>query len=161
MGAVEPQPSDPDVETRTVERQHTAAVRRRISPEEVKSFVASVHGTVATHLQRIGVTTAGVPYVRFHERGDSFDVEAGWPVEERVTPKDEVEPAILPEGEVLVVWHRGDPNDLAPAFDAIEVACARHALEPTAAPWAIHHSPLDETDHGSWLTEVVQPVREV
>ena len=161
MGALEPQPSGSDVETRTVERQHTAAVRRRISPEEVRSFVASVHGAVATHLQRIGVATTGFPYVRFHARGDSLDVEAGWPVEGRVTPKDEVEPAMLPEGEVLVVWHRGDPNDLGPAFEAVEFACARDALEPTGAPWVIHHSALDETDHDAWLTELVQPVREV
>ena len=161
MGDIDPQLSVDEIETRNVEEQHTAAVRRRVSPAEVRSFVASVQGTVGTHLQRIGVSTTGFPYVRFHERGEGLDVEAGLPVSERVTPKDEVEASMLPGGEVLAVWHRGDPNELGPAFEAIAYACARDGLEPTSPPWAIHHSAIDEVDAGRWLTEVVQPVREV
>jgi len=149
-----------DIETRTLDEQHTAVVRSRMDASELTSWLSGVHGTVLLHLQRIGVATTGEPFVRYHERGDHVDVEAGVPIEQPITPTDEVAPSTLPAGPVAATWHRGSPDDLAPAFEALEVWTARTGDEPAGAAWTVHHvDPTVPPEAGTWTIEVIQPLR--
>lgn len=147
-----------EIETRSLEPQETAVVRRGIAADELTSWAAGVFGSVSAHLQRINVPTAGDPFVLYLERGDHNEVEAGFPVAERVTSKDEVRPSSLPGGPVVTTWHRGHPDDIGDAFEAIEAWLQRQAAEATGPPWVIHHpDPEAEPDAPSWMSEVVQP----
>lgn len=128
---------------------------------ELTSWLAAVYGTLTMHLQRIGVVAVGQPFVRYHERDGHLDVEAGLPTAERITPKDEEAPSSLPGGPVATTWHRGSPDELAHAFEALEVWMARTGVEPVGAPWAVHHiDPTALPERDTWTTEVVQPFRE-
>ena len=150
-----------EIELRTLLAQDTAVVRRGITPVELTSWAAGVFGVIVTHLQRIGVPVAGDPFVRYLERGAHLEVEAGLPVTDRITPKDEVRPSSLPDGSAVSTWHHGHPADLDDAFEAIDAWLERQAAEAVGAPWVIHH-PDPEADPGapSWMSEVVQPYRE-
>ncbi len=118
-------------------------------------------GTIAAHLQRINVPTTGDPFVLYLERGEHNEVEAGFPVAERVTPKDEVRFSSLPGGMAITTWHRGHPEDIGDAFEAIDAWLQRQAAEATAPPWVIHHpDPEAEPGAPSWMSEVVQPYQE-
>jgi effector-binding domain-containing protein len=128
---------------------------------ELTSWLSGVYGTLTLHLQRIGVATVGQPFVRYHERDGHVDVEAGVPTAERITPKDGVTLSSLPGGAAATTWHRGSPDELDDAFEALEVWMAQTGVEPVGAPWAVHHvdpSALPERD--TWTTEVIQPFRE-
>ena len=150
-----------EIEIRTLEAQDTAVVRRGISADELTSWASGVFGTVATHLQRIGVPTTGEGFVRYLERGEHCEVEAGFPVAERITSKDEVRWSSLPEGPAVVTWHPGHPDQLDDAFEAVDAWLERQAAEPTDAPWVVHHpDPEAEPDAPSWLSEVIQPYRD-
>lgn len=136
-------------------------VRRRLDAAELTSWTAGVLGTVATHLQRIGVPTTGEPFVRFFERGPSMDVEAGFPVADRVTPKDEVKLSSLPGGPAVATWHRGHPDHLGAAFEAIDAWLERQAAEATEPPWVVHHpDPEAPPETDTWMSEVIQPYRD-
>lgn len=149
-----------DIETRTLDEQHTAVVRRRMDASELTSWLSGVHGTVLLHLQRIGVATTGEPFVRYHERNGHVDVEAGVPTGQPITPKDEVAPSTLPAGPVAVTSHRGSPADLEPAFEALELWMARTGAEPAGAAWTVHHiDPTVPPQAGTWTLEVIQPLR--
>ena len=54
-------------------------MRGRLDASELTSWLSGVYGTVTLHLQRIGVPVTGQPFVRYHERGDHLEVEAGLP----------------------------------------------------------------------------------
>jgi len=150
-----------DIETRTFEQQDTAVVRRRMAASELTSWLSGVYGTVALHLQRIGVTAVGQPFVRYHARDGHIDVEAGLPTAERITPKDELRLSALPGGPAAVTWHRGAPDELEPAFEALQAWMERTGVEPVGAPWAIHHiDPIGRPEDHGWTSEVVQPFRD-
>ncbi len=150
-----------DIETRTFEKQDTAVVRRRMAVSELTSWLSGVYGTVALHLQRIGVTAVGQPFARYHARDGHVDVEAGLPTAERITTKDAVKSSSLPAGPAAVTWHRGTPDELEQAFEALQAWMERTGVEPVGAPWAIHHiNPIELPEDNSWTTEVVQPIRD-
>jgi effector-binding domain-containing protein len=128
---------------------------------QLTSWLSGIYGTLASHLQRIGVPTVGLPFARFHEHGDSVDVEAGFVVAERITPKDEVKLSSLPGGQAAVTWHRGHPDDLEPALEALDAWMQQQGVEPIGPPWAVHHSdPTVAPDQDTWMTELVQPFRD-
>ena len=151
-----------DIETRELDEQDVAIVRGSVVPEVIESWLSGTYGTLATHLQRIGVAIVGMPFARYTRRGDdSLDVEAGMPVAEIVDHKDRVEPSALTGGPVAVTWHRGSYTQVAPAYEAIERWLARTGVEARDTPWEVYHSdPEPEPDASSWLTEVIQPYRE-
>jgi effector-binding domain-containing protein len=150
-----------EIETRTLDEQDTAVVRRSMDANELTSWLSGVYGTLTLHLQRIGVATVGPPFVRYHGRDGHVDVEAGVPTAERITPKDEVKLSSLPAGTVATTWHRGSPDELDNAFEALEVWMARTGVEPVGAPWAVHHiDPTALPERDTWTTEVIQPFRE-
>jgi effector-binding domain-containing protein len=136
-------------------------VRRGIAATELISWAAGVFGSIAAHLQRINVPTTGEPFVLYLERGEHCEVEAGFPVAERITPKDEVRSSSLPGGPAITTWHQGHPDDLGDAFEAIDAWLQRQAAEATGPAWVIHHADPDaEPGAASWMSEVVQPYRD-
>lgn len=127
---------------------------------ELTSWASGTFGTLTNHLQRIGVPTTGEPFVRFLEHGASVDVEAGLPVLERITPKDGVTSSSLPGGPAYATWHRGDPDEVGAALDALDAWMQRQATEPAAAPWAVYHpDPEAPPETSTWMLEVIQPYR--
>jgi effector-binding domain-containing protein len=135
-------------------------VRRGISSDELTSWAAGVFGTLATHLQRINVPTAGDPFVLYLERGEHLEVEAGLPVVEPITTKGEVRSSSLPGGPAIATWHAGRPEDLGDAFEAIEAWLERQAAEATGPAWVVHHpDPNAGSGAPSSMSEVIQPYR--
>jgi effector-binding domain-containing protein len=133
-------------------------VRRRFSSDEDRrSWIADGHGILTAHLQTIGVPTTGVPFVRVHpDRPGTVAVEAGVPVAERITPKDEVAPATLPGGPCAVAWHDGPPETADPAREAVAAWLERQGVEPVGPPWEHHHV---DPSGAAPQTQVVQPYR--
>ena len=151
-----------EVETRELNEQDVAVVRGNVARDVLESWLSGTFGTLATHLQTIGVAIAGMPFARYPNRSDDgVEVEAGLPVAQVVDHKDEVEPGVLPAGPAATTWHRGPYLEIGPAYEAIEAWLARTGVQPVGTPWEIYHSdPEQEPDASTWLTEVVQPYRE-
>lgn len=150
-----------EVEIREAERQDTAAVRGGVAREELGSWLAATHGTIAMHLQRIGVQTIGLPYAVVERDGERLHVEAGIPVAEIVDGKDEVQPGELPGGQQAATWHQGSFEDVDAAYEALELWGARTGVEFVGTPYqVVHGDPEVSPDGESWQIEVVQPFRE-
>jgi effector-binding domain-containing protein len=144
-----------------LDEQEVAVVRRRMAADELTSWLSGVYGTMTVHLQRIGVATVGPPFVRYHDRGDHLDVEAGLPTAERVTPKDEVASTQLPGGTAAVAWHRGSPDGLDEALEALDAWVEQQGVEPVEAPWVVLHvDPTTPPDGDGWEFELIQPFRD-
>lgn len=152
-----------EIETRSQDDQTVAVMHgSSVEPNTLGSWLSTTYGTLAMHLQRIGVAAVGMPFARYHRRVDGgSDVIAGLPVAEVVDHKDEVMPDTLPGGEVASVWHPGPRHEIAAAYEAIEAWLARTGSEPLGDPWEIYHTdPETDPDASSWLIEVVQPFRD-
>lgn len=151
-----------EIETRSQDEQPVAVTHGSVEPNTLGSWLSATYGTLAVHLQRIGVAVAGMPFARYHQRDDGgWDVIAGFPVAEVVDRKDEVMPDTLPGGQLASVWHQGSRHEIASAYEAIEAWLAKTGSEPLGDPWEIYHAdPETEPDASSWLIEVVQPFRD-
>jgi len=123
-----------------LDEQETAAICRGVDPDELPSWVAATQGLIATHLQSIGVATTGAPFLRIHELGPSPRIEVGYPVAERITPKDEVVPATLPGGPAVIHRRTGGLDVLADGLEAVDAWMQQRGVEPTDAPWVVGHT---------------------
>jgi effector-binding domain-containing protein len=141
--------------------QRTAVVRGKVSLAELAGFMAHAYGTVAAHLELLGVPMAGMPYARYRHLGDGeYEVEAGFPVEAEIAAEGEVEPSTLPAGPAAATWHVGPYDHIGPAYEALAEWVERHGGVIEAEAWEVYYSdPLEQPDPATWRTELVQPYR--
>jgi effector-binding domain-containing protein len=149
------------IEPRRLEERRTAVVRGKVPVAEIPGFVAHAYGSVAAHLEQLGVPFVGMPFARYRHLGEGeFEVEAGFPVEVLIEPEGEVEPSTLPGGPAASTWHVGPYDQMGPAYEALSAWVARHGYEPDGPAWEIYYTdPHGQPDPGAWRTEVVQPYR--
>jgi effector-binding domain-containing protein len=149
------------VERRTLTAQPTAVVRGKMSVPEIGSFLGHAYGTVAAHLERLGVGIAGMPFARYRHLGDGeFEVEAGFPVLLAIGSEGEVEACSLPGGPAAATWHTGPYGQMGPAYEALEDWVEQHGAAIEEPAWEVYYSdPTEQPDPTSWRTELIQPFR--
>jgi effector-binding domain-containing protein len=147
------------VERRTLTLQPTAVLRGKLPVPEIGGFLAHAYGTVAAHLERLGLPIAGMPFARYRHLGDDeFEVEAGFPVAAPVDSEGEVEGSTLPGGSAVATWHRGPYEQLGRAYEALADWVEQHGGELEGPAWEVYYSdPTEQPDPTSWRTEVIQP----
>lgn len=150
-----------EIETTELEALETAVVRRRYQTDEgVRSWISTGLGVVVAHLQTIGVATAGPPFARFHpaSSGEGGEVEAGFPVVERITPKDEVSPSTLPGGLAATTSFDGPPSDAGTAYDAVAAWIEQQGVSADGPPWEHYEGdPVAGPNEASRSILIVQP----
>ena len=124
-----------DVELVDLEPQPVAVVRGRVTQERIPAFLSEVFAEVLEALATQGLAPAGPPFGRFVPTDKGFDVEAGFPAAQVVTPSGRVEPCELPAGPAARVVHRGDYAGVAAAYEAVAGWIASHGYKSVEPPW--------------------------
>lgn len=149
------------IERRELAEQRAAVVRATLSVPEIGSFMNRAIGAVARAIAAQGVAPAGPPFARYH-RGDRdvFEVEAGFPTSDGVTPTDEVAASTLPGGPVATVTYVGPYDQMQGAYQALAEWITARGGAPAGDPWEVYLSdPSEEPDPQKWRTEIVMPLR--
>jgi effector-binding domain-containing protein len=150
-----------DIElSRTVTRP-TAVVRKTVSISELPRFLAYAFGAVTGALTRQSIHVTGPPLAVYRMRhGDTFDVEAGFPVAAAVTCDGDVGPGILPGGEAVETVHTGPYETLADTYRQLADWIERHGRRPADLSWECYLTDPDDPNHpGGPQTLIVWPVR--
>ena len=147
------------IEQQELAEQVTAVLRATVRVGDIAAFVGRAFGTVAQVLATQGRSPAGPPFARYHRVAQAeFDVEAGFPAGEAVTPVGEVSISSLPAGPVAVLIYVGPYDEMEPAYDALAQWIVDRGGHPTGDPWEVYLSdPAQEPDPGKWRTEIVMP----
>jgi effector-binding domain-containing protein len=92
---------------------------------DIGPLVSSAFGTVIEHLARMGRRPDGPAVARYTMRDDgSFDLAAGFPVDEAIAGDGVVEPLTLPAVEVATTTFLGAYRDLPLAYDRLRTGVA-------------------------------------
>jgi effector-binding domain-containing protein len=127
---------------------------------DIGPLVSSAFGTVMEHLARMGTQPHGPAVARYTMRDDgSFDLAAGFPVDEAIVADGVVEPLTLPRSEVATTTFRGAYADLPLAYERLRTGVAElgRRLDEAGPMWEEYWSeptaPSEET-----RTEIFWPL---
>jgi effector-binding domain-containing protein len=134
--------------------RHAAVISGHVEMAGIPEFLGGAFGEVMSVVDIARI--AGPPFARYSMPADGFDIEAGFPVTEPVTPTGRVEAATLPGGPAATLLHRGSYEAIADAYGVLMRWVSENGYLPTGAPW---ESYLDEPDVPEPRTLVTVPVR--
>ncbi|WP_405064896.1 GyrI-like domain-containing protein [Kribbella sp. NBC_01510] len=145
------------IEARVLAEQPTVVQRGTMTATHMAAWFPKAYGEVAEFLRLRGIAPTGYPFARYHLKpGGHFDVEAGFPVAEPVSPDGITQPSSLPGGPAAVTVHVGPYDRLGSTYEALTEWLRLRGATPAGDPWEIYEDP-PEGDAATWRTEVVQP----
>jgi effector-binding domain-containing protein len=150
-----------EVELKDVPEQPALVIRQRVPfeklPEVIPAMIDEVHG----HMQTVGATFAGPPFIvcPYPDNDGMVELTTGWPVGKTFPGAGRVEFTTLPACTVLSYWHRGHYSELGRSYRALEELVEREGLSRAGPPREIYEtSPEEVPDPADWLTEVQFPI---
>lgn len=149
-----------EVEVREQREQLTASMTVTCPRDEVGNKLYEIFPAVVMHLNQVGGTAVGAPFVRFHDRGDPMTIEAGMGISEPIEANDRIAASTLPGGWVASAWHVGPYETIEESYDKLYAWLETSEYEDAGAPWQVYWTdPGLEPDPAKWRTEILVPVR--
>ena len=144
------------VELETMSERPAAVVAGTVSEGKVGSFIGKAFTSVMQALSEQHQFPVGEPFACYHVNGNTFEIHAGFPVTSPVTASGNVEPFMLPGGNVATTLHVGPYDKVADAYNAIMAWLPTQNLQPAGDPWEVY---LDEPGVDEPRTRVFVPCR--
>lgn len=156
---------EPTIEERSA--QHYAAIRRKVTMQNVGEVLPAIHPEVFAWLAAKGIAQAGLPFWKYNviDMEAEMEVEVGVPVAAPVSREGDVLAGVLPAGRYATVWHTGHPSELITATAALLDWAAGQGLrwDKTESEhgerWAsrlemYETDPAEEPDMTKWRTKL-------
>jgi effector-binding domain-containing protein len=149
------------VRVETLSVQHAAVVRGRRAPEDIAEFVGPAYAAVGTALAAQGLAPTGPPFCIYsmgegemdlQGSADVYGMAVGFPCASPIERDGDVEPAVLPGGDAVVVVHVGHYQELGEAYSAGAGYITEHDLVPSSDPWETYFDGPDADPHRTVLT---------
>ena len=121
--------------------QPYVAIKAFVTMQTLGQVLPALHPEVRAWLKRAGVPIAGDPFFKFNviDMDHELEVEVGFPVP-RIVPGDEVVLAgELPKGRYATMTHKGHPDGLVGAVEALRQWAASEGLD-----WDMTETPKGE-----------------
>ncbi len=138
-----------------------AGIRAKVRPTELGSTISHLLTELWDYLGSLPSVTLGPAIARYHAWAEeSYEIEAGFPIQEDVPPTDRVAVSQLPGGPAATVIHHG-PFELLPRVYAdLEAWMRREGHVAAGLPWEVYWvDPSRVSDPSELRTEVVWPLR--
>ncbi|MEU2038512.1 GyrI-like domain-containing protein [Nocardia niwae] len=138
----------------------TAAIRRRVAPEEMRDFFDRSFRALPEVVAGQGVTIAGPAFCLYREEAAAaLDVEVGFPVDRPVRPERDVMAGCLPAGRVARIVYSGGFEGLAAAWENLRSWIVEQRLTPGPLWWEVYRTrPTPDMDPAQLRTELNWPV---
>jgi effector-binding domain-containing protein len=135
------------------------AIRAQVAIADLPGFFG---GAFAELFHRAGGQAAGPPFARYHRVGPvDTDVEVIVPVRARVSGEGRVHAIDLEGGPAVQIRHVGPYDQLHTTYEAVDRWIADHHRERADAVREVYlTSPQEVPDPASWVTLVIQPLRD-
>jgi 4,4'-diaponeurosporenoate glycosyltransferase len=161
-----PAPAKPAPTITIVALTAQPAIVRRIQarPAELEGRLRSAILAMLAEATAGGLDLAGPPFVRYHARGELWDVEAGLPVVKAppATPGAATQPATLPAGDAATLVHVGPYPQLPAAHEALARWAAASKRTAAGAGWEVYlTNPITTPDPARARTKLFLPLAPV
>ncbi|HSS08376.1 MAG TPA: MerR family transcriptional regulator [Acidimicrobiales bacterium] len=158
---LQPDPPPIEVEHRRLQAQTVAAVRSTVDLSDVLAWYGQAMSELDHALQARGLAPAGPPGGLYDN--ELFTEERGGVAVYLPVPNPptlgQVEPLVIPAGELAVTVHRGPHDDIDVTYGALGTYVAEHALAVAGPVHEIYLvGPRDTDNPTAWRTEIGWPV---
>lgn len=140
--------------------QPVLAVRTRAAVQDLPAVLGRIYGQVAHYLGSLGEPVAGPPYVAYYNMDmQDLDIEAGFPVNEPLNGKDEIQPGMIPAGQAVSTVYSGPYSGMTPAYEALMAFMREQGLQATGVAYEIYIDDPAMTPPELMKTEIVFPLK--
>lgn len=144
-----------------VEPQHVAVVRKKVSISELRDVFDRGFPAVIDVLERQSIEPIGPGLALYHGLpGDTVDVSVGFPTAAAIEAEGDVQPAMLPGGEVARLEHIGAYERLPQSYEQLQNWMADRMLLPGQTIWEVYVTEPAGGDPDALVTQLNWPVTE-
>ena len=150
-----------EFEIKEIAEQPALLIRERAPLEELKTVIPAAIRDVQAHMEALGATDAGPPFVvcPFPDEEGMVAVETGWPVSGPVDGAGRIEFTILPACMAVAYVHRGPYEELDRSYRELAALMEREGLVAAGAPRELYPTnPEEVLDPADWITEIQMPI---
>lgn len=148
------------VETKTVQEQLVAALRRTTDLATVGATIAQGFPALFGAVVAAGQQPAGMPFIVYHDIIDEEtdgDIELCIPVVTDFEPAGDVTCRSLEVATMASVVHKGPYDEVSPAYHVITAWMAEHGHAPAGPPRELYLNDPTQVPESELLTEVQWP----
>jgi effector-binding domain-containing protein len=137
------------------------SIRDTASSITLASKLTDFYKKISLVIKQKKLTTVGVPFSLYHSyTPQSFDMEAGIPVNKKVVLSGNVECKEFPATKVAMASYFGPYSSTAVVYEAIEKYVKEKSLEISGGPWEEYITdPSMEPDTSKWQTDIYYPLK--
>ena len=143
------------------ERNHPVlSVRSRTTVRDLPDFLGQAYRSVAEYLCELGEEPAGPPFAAYYNMDmQDLDVEAGFPVAERLPGRGTVQANETQGGKVVACVHVGPYGEIEPAYTALMQWIEDNGYEATGVAYEVYLNDPSDTPPAELRTQVLLPLR--
>ncbi|NLB53153.1 MAG: GyrI-like domain-containing protein [Syntrophomonadaceae bacterium] len=147
---------DQQFEIIELQKQPALSVRQTASVNNMPMVIGQAYHAIIAHLDKLGEQPAGIPFVAYYNMDmENLDIEIGFPTAKELTGQGQVSASYIPAGKAATFTHKGPYQEMAPAYDAINLWLAEQKQEPTGVVYEFYYNSPAEVPETELLTKVV------
>ena len=140
--------------------QPTIAIRTRAAVQNLPQVLGKAYGDIMNYLMEIGVQPAGAPYVGyFNIDMQDLDLEIGFPVEQAISGKGDIQASEIPAGKQVSCLHTGPYSKVEPAYNAMMEWVPANGYTATGVSYEFYLNDPEQTPENELLTKIVFPLK--
>jgi effector-binding domain-containing protein len=151
----------PRVEEKQIPAQITLTIRDTCSQSTIGSKLGIFYGKISQLIKTKKLSISGAPFAIYHNFSrQSFDIEAGIPVNERIESSGEIICKEIPSQKTVMAIYKGPYENTGIVYASIERYIKDKNLTVTGPPWEVYITdPLLEPDTEKWQTDIYFPIK--
>lgn len=141
--------------------QPTLVVKTVLPAAELPGAIGAAYGAVLAHLNALGETPAGPPFVAYFNMDmQNLEVEMGFPVAKPLAGTERLQAGQLPTGKIVTCLYVGPYEEMVPAYSALEAYAKENGYEPTGVAYETYlNGPADVTSPQEYQTQIMFPLK--
>ena len=126
--------------------QPVLIMKTTTAAKNLPEFFGKAFGGIMEFLGKLGQKPAGMPFGAYYNMDmENLEVEAGWPVEQKIEGKGEIISSKIPGGKFASTIHVGSYDSVGPAYEALEKWAKDQGFEPTGVAYEYYlNDPSEE-----------------
>ena len=151
-----------DVRIKEMPRLGLAAIKRETTPDTIGKDLTDAWAELSEYLGKHSLAPVDAPICVYRSWApNNWVIDAGFAVEDAVTPEEDVHPLEIPGGRCASLIHEGPYEELGLANRAMEKWFIDNEHEMTGLPYERYITgPTAEMDPAKYKTEVVWPLKD-
>jgi len=135
--------------------QPVISIRTRASVEKLPQVLGESYNKLMQYVQELGADFSGAPFAAYYNMDmQDLDIEIGFPVNETLPGKGDIQSSEIPAGNYASCIHVGPYNEIGPAYTALLKWLQEKNLTSTGVAYEFYLNDPSETPPHELRTQI-------